>query len=108
MHETMVADAQAMDRLAAMPHQTAAFKGMSPNAAASVMYAPDGSWYVILVRGASRALDVAWMHEGKKTILGTAQPLGDVAVLYLPNSHRMDQLALLDGEQVVAEAQLAY
>src|SRR5579862_3944893 len=86
MHEAMVADAQAMSRLAATPHQTAAFKGMTQGSAASVMYAPDGSWYVILVRGASRAFQVAWMHEGKRTMLGTAQPLGDVAVLYLPKS----------------------
>lgn len=108
MHATMVADAEAMNRVASMPHRSAAFSKMSDGSAARVMYAPDGSWYVIFVRGASRALSVAWMHDGERTMLGTATPHGPVAMLYLPKSHRMDQLALMDGEQVVAEAQLAY
>jgi hypothetical protein len=29
-------------------------------------------------------------------------------MLYLPKSHRMSQLALVEGDRVVAEAQLAY
>ena len=108
MHATMLADAAAMNRLASMPHRSAEFSTMNGNSAARVMYAPDGSWYVVLIRGASRALSVAWMHDGQRTMLGTATPYGEVAMLYLPNSHRMDQLALMDGERVVAKAQLAY
>ena len=108
MHAAMVAEDDAMNRLASMPHRSVAFTEMTGGPAAHVMYAPDGSWYVILVRGASRALSVAWMHGGQRTMLGTATPHGEVAMLYLPKSHRMDQLALMDGEQVVAEAQLAY
>lgn len=107
MHAAMVADGDAMNQVASMPHRSVAFSGMQ-NGAARVMYAPDGSWYVIFVRGASRALSVAWMHDGQRTMLGTATPHGQVAMLFLPKSHRMDQLALMDGEQVVAEAQLAY
>lgn len=108
MHAVVLADDDAMNRLASMPHRSAAFSEMGGGSAARVMYAPDGSWYVILVRGATRALSVAWMHDGQKTMLGTTTPRGQVAMLYLPKSHRMDQLALMDGEQVVAEAQLAY
>jgi len=108
MHAGMTADSAAMDRLAASDFRTAPFRGMSPGSAARVMYAPDGSWYVVLVRGASRALQVAWMHDGRRTMLGAAHLHGEVAMLYLPKSHRMDRLALLDGERVVAEAQLAY
>jgi hypothetical protein len=108
MHAAMIADADAMNRLASMPHRSVAFSDMSGGSAARVTYAPDGSWYVVLVRGASRALSVAWMHDGKRTMLGTATPHGEVAMLYLPKSHRMDQLALMDGDRVVAEAQLAY
>jgi hypothetical protein len=108
MHEAMSAHADAMSRLAGTSMRSAAFVGMSGGASARVMYAPDGSWYVVLVRGASGALDVAWMHDGRRTMLGTAQPYGDVAMLYLPKSHRMDQLALVEGQRVVAEAQLAY
>lgn len=108
MHAAMLADDDAMNRLASMPHRSAAFSTMSGGSAARVMYAPDGSWYVVLVRGATRALSVAWMHDGQKTMLGTTTPRGQVAMLYLPKSHRMDQLALMDGAKVVAEAQLAY
>ena len=108
MHESMVAENAAIKQLAAGPFRTAAFAAMSDGSDARVMYSPDGSWYVVLVRGATRALQVAWMHDGERTMLGTAQPHGDVAMLYLPRSHRMDQLALVDGPTVVAEAQLAY
>lgn len=108
-HRAMLADADAMNRLASSQYRVAAFNGMSNGSTARVMYAPDGSWYVIVVRGAGHALQVAWMHDGSRTMLGTAQARGaELAMLYLPRSHRMDQLALMDGEQVVAEAQLAY
>lgn len=108
MHAAMVADADAMNRVASSPHRSVAFSEMPGGSAARVMYAPDGTWYVVMVRGASRALSVAWMHDGQQTMLGTAMPHGEVALLYLPRSHRMDQLALMDGDRVVAEAQLAY
>ena len=108
MHEAMSARTAAMSRLAGTSVRTATFTAMTGGGSARVMYAPNGSWYVILVRGASAALSVAWMHDGKRTMLGTAQPYGDVAMLYLPKSHRMSQLALVEGDQVVAEAQLAY
>jgi len=108
MHETMVANADAMSRLAHSPFRSADFTGMEGGSTARVMYGADGSWYVVLVRGASHALHVVWMHDGQQTMLGTAAPHGDVAMLYLPKSHRMDQLALVDGQRVVAEAQLAY
>jgi hypothetical protein len=107
MHVQMVADTAAMSRLATTPHRSALFTGAGAPAA-HVMYGRDGSWYVVLVHGASKALAVAWMHDGRRTMLGMAVPHGDVALLYLPKSHRMRHLALLDGNQVVAEAQLAY
>jgi hypothetical protein len=51
---------------------------------------------------------VVWMHGGEQTPLGSAMPHGDVATLYLPTSHRMDTLAIVEGTVVVAEAQLTY
>jgi hypothetical protein len=108
MHEAISARTDAMSRLAGTSVRTATFTTMMGGGSARVMYAPDGSWYVVLVRGASAALNVAWMHDGKRTMLGTAQPYGEVAMLYLPKSHRMSQLALVEGDRVVAEAQLAY
>jgi hypothetical protein len=88
--------------------RVAGFRSNDPSLAASVTYAPDGSWYVIFVRGASRTLGVAWMHDGRQTMLGSAKPHDGVAMLYLPKSHRMNQLALVDGVRVVADAQLPY
>ncbi len=108
MRAAMTARTDAMSRLAGTSVRSATFTAMNGGASARVMYAPDGSWYVVLVRGAEGALDVAWMHDGRRTMLGTVQPYGDVAMLYLPKSHRMDQLALVEGPRVVAEAQLAY
>lgn len=101
----MRAQTAAMHRLASAPFRSVAFRG---SARARVMYGPDGSWYVIVVRDASKALQVAWMHDGTRTMLGSVVPHGDVAMLYLPRSHRMRQLALMDGGAVVAEAKLAY
>lgn len=106
MHAVMTEQSAAMDRLASVPHRTAPFTGMPQGMQATVAYAPSGAWYVILVRGLSKRLSVAWMHDGAKTMLGDAVPHGGTAMLYLPKSHRMDQLALMDGERVVALAQL--
>jgi hypothetical protein len=108
MQDAMLSESSAMDRLAASAHRTASFRPSIGALAAKVMYAPDGSWYVIVVRGASHALRVAWMHGGRATMLGDVVPHGRIAMLYLPKSHRMEQLALMDGQLVVAAAQLPY
>jgi hypothetical protein len=108
LHATMSAQTAAMQRVASAPHRMAHFRGMTDRGSASVMYAADGSWYVVLVRDVSKSLEVAWMHDGEKTMLGTAQPHDGVAMLYLPQSHRMDRLALMDGARTVAVADLSY
>jgi Putative zinc-finger len=108
MRSVVAMQSAAIDRLASTPHRTVAFTTVMPNADAHVMYGPDGSWYVVLVRGASRALRLAWTHDGTQTMLGTLEPTGNVAMIYLPDSHRMERLALMDGNRVVAEAQLPY
>jgi hypothetical protein len=108
MQEAVLAQSAAMDRLGASAHRTASFRPSSGALAANVMYPRDGSWYVIVVRGAAHALQVAWMHDGQQTMLGNAVPHGRFAMLYLPKSHRMEQLALMDGPRIVAEAQLPY
>lgn len=108
MHATMSLDATAIERFAQTPVRTVAFSPMSGATIAHVMYPPDGSWYVVLVRGATKAFSVAWMHGGQHTVLGTARPHGGVAMLYLPKSHPMRQLALLQGRRVVAQAELEF
>jgi len=104
MHSAMVADAQAIARVAMSEHRTASFSGTD----ARVMYAPDGSWYCIVIRGVAAPLHVVWPHDGTQTMLGTAMPHGDVALLYLPKSHRMETLSLMRNGQVVGQAQLVF
>jgi anti-sigma factor RsiW len=104
MHQDMLADTQAIARVATSPHRTVAFSGTD----ARVMYAPDGSWYCIVIRGASAPLHVLWQHDGTTTMLGTAMPRDNVALLYLPKSHRMDRLTLMQGDREVGQAQLVF
>jgi hypothetical protein len=103
-----VSDSAAMNRLAQAPHRIATFLSPQGNGMAKVMYGTDGSWYLVMVPEATKPVRVAWMHDGQQTMLGDAMPHGKMAMLYLPRSHRMDRLALMDGETVVAEAQLSY
>jgi hypothetical protein len=108
MQDAVASRGAAMARIAEGPHRRASFRGGGGNVAADVMYAPDGSWYVIVVKGISNPLQVAWMHGGERTMLGSATPHGGLAMLYLPKSHRMDQLALIDGGRIVGRAALHY
>jgi len=108
LHATVLAQTAAMQRLAAGPHRHADFQPMQPSPPAEVMYGSDGSWYLIVVHDARKALAVAWMHDGERTTLGYAAPNGSVAMLYLPKSHRMDRLALMDGDRIVAQATLSW
>lgn len=108
LHDAMLAQSAAMERIAAMPHRTANFRAIKGGPPAQVMYGPDGSWYVIVVRQSSKTLAVMWMHRGERTMLGHATPHGNLATLYLPKSHRMDRLALVDGDRIVAEATLTW
>jgi hypothetical protein len=87
-----------------MRHRRVHFTPTGPSAPGDMMCASDGSWYVVVVRGSSKPLSVAWMHDGQQTMLGSAVSKGNVAMLYLPKSHRMDRLALMDGDRVVGEA----
>lgn len=108
MHDAMLAQSAAVERLAAAPHRTTMFRGNGAQIGAAVMYPSDGSWYVVLVRDASKAMQVAWMHDGERTMLGSAVPRGGLAMLYLPKSHPMGRLALMDGDRIVAEATLPW
>ena len=108
MHAAMLAQDAAMARVTGSPHRMAAFHPMQASPPAEVAYALDGSWYVIVVRGASKTLSVAWMHGKQRTMLGDAVPRGDLAMLYLPKSHRMDRLVLMDGDRILAQATLSW
>ncbi|MBV8222837.1 MAG: zf-HC2 domain-containing protein [Candidatus Eremiobacteraeota bacterium] len=107
MQEAMRTQSAAMERIAVAPHRAARFQTLNGIPLAEVVYAPDGSWYVVIVH-ASKALSIAWMHDGERTMLGNAVPQGNMAMLYLPRSHRMDRLALVDGDRVIGEAALSW
>jgi hypothetical protein len=105
MRATMLAQSSALMRITLAAHRTAAFVPMGD---AKVMYAPDGSWYFIVMIGVRAPVQVLWKHGGQTTMLGTATPQGGVATLYLPQSHRMDQLVLMRGTRELAHAQLKF
>jgi anti-sigma factor RsiW len=104
MHDAMQQNSAAISRVMSTPHRTTAFAG----ADAHVMYGKDGSWYVVIVRGATAPLHVMWPHDGTSTMIGTAMPYGNVAVLYLPQSHPMQQLMLMQDGHIVGQAQLVF
>ena len=104
MHDAMTADAQALAQIASTPHRVASFNGMD----AKVMYGADGSWYCVVIRGARAGLNVVWPHDGIQTALGTAEAHGNVALLYLPKSHRMDRLTIMQDGHVLGQAQLVF
>ncbi|MEO9169968.1 MAG: zf-HC2 domain-containing protein [Candidatus Baltobacteraceae bacterium] len=105
MHGEMLAQSAALSRIMTSPHRMALFASTTD---ARVMYAKDGSWYCIIVRGARGPVDVAWKHDGRVTILGRAVPRGEIAMLYLPKSHRMQQLALMDSSTDLGDARLVF
>ena len=53
-------------------------------------------------------MQVAYVHEGRMEMLGTVAMHGESGTLYLPVNHKMDELALVQGGTVVADAHLAY
>lgn len=108
LHGAMAAQGEALDRLAAATHRSVDFRTAPGNPSATVSYGPDGTWYVIVVRDTDKTLGVAWMHDGTQTMLGKVVPHGHIAMLYLPKSHRMGELALVDGLRIIARAKLSW
>lgn len=105
MRADMIAESAALSREMTTPHREATFASATD---ARVTYGADGSWYCIVIRGATEPVDVVWKHDGQTTILGTAVPHGDIAMLYLPKSHRMDRLALMQSSNELGDAQLVF
>ena len=108
MSAAMQAQNQLVTRLASNDYRRVAFAGDANSPSGHVMYANDGSWYYIVVDDASRPLRVAWQHNGVDHMLGSVAPSGNRAVLYLAQSSKMDSLALMDGNTIVASAKLAF
>lgn len=102
-------DEQALAKLASSPFHRAQF--MSPQKQpmdAKVLYGMHGDWYYVVVMHPKPDMQVAYVHDGKMEMLGSVAMHGESGTLYLPVNHKMDDLALLEGDKVVADAHLAY
>jgi hypothetical protein len=109
--QSMSQDERALARIAASGTQVAHAQFMAtPSKAmdAKVLYGPHGDWYYIVVMHPHAGMHVAYVHGGRMEMLGDVAMHGESGTLYLPVNHKMDELALLDGTRVVADAHLAY
>jgi hypothetical protein len=108
--QAMRQDERALARIAAAPSfNRAAF--VSPRKKpmdAKVLYGPRGDWYYVVVMHPKPGMQVAYVHNGRMEMLGTVAAHGETGTLYLPVNHKMDELALLEGDTVVADAHLIY
>lgn len=75
---------------------------------AKVLYGPHGDWYYVVVMHPHAGMHVAYVHGGRMEMLGSIAMHGESGSLYLPVNHKMDELALLEGDRVVASAHLVY
>jgi hypothetical protein len=75
---------------------------------AKVLYGPRGDWYYIVVMHPRAGMQIAYVHGGHMDVLGTVSAHGDSGTLYLPVNHKMDELAILEGDRVLADAHLVY
>lgn len=104
-------DERALARLASAGTQIDHVQFMAPHNRpmnAKVLYGPRGDWYYVVVMHPRPGMQVAYVHGGRMEMLGTVATHGDSGTLYLPVNHKMDELALLDGSTVVADAHLVY
>jgi hypothetical protein len=104
-------DERALARLASAGTQINHAQFMSPAKRpmdAKVLYGPHGDWYYVVVMHPHPGMQVAYVHGGRMEMLGTVAMHGESGTLYLPVNHKMEELALLEGSTVVADAHLVY
>lgn len=104
-------DERALARLADSGTQIDHAQFMSPSKQpmdAKVLYGPHGDWYYVVVMHPRPGMQVAYVHDGRMEMLGTVAMHGESGTLYLPVNHKMDELALLQDNTVVADAHLVY
>ena len=104
-------DERALARLASAGTQINHAQFMSPANRpmdAKVLYGPHGDWYYVVVMHPRPGMQVAYVHGGHMEMLGTVAMHGESGTLYLPVNHKMEELALLEGSTVVADAHLVY
>ncbi len=103
-------DERALARLASAGTQInhAQFMSGKQPMNAKVLYGPHGDWYYVVVMHPRPGMQVAYVHGGRMEMLGSVEMHGESGTLYLPVNHKMDELALLEGSTVVADAHLVY
>lgn len=104
-------DERALARIASAGTQIDHAQFMSPKKQpmnAKVLYGPHGDWYYVVVMHPRPGMQVAYVHGGRMEMLGRVEMHGESGTLYLPVKHKMDELALLEGSRVVADAHLVY
>lgn len=107
----MQQDERALAKLASAGTQIDHAQFMAPNNQpmnAKVLYGPRGDWYYVVVMHPRPGMHVAYVRSGRMQMLGSVATHGESGTLYLPVNHKMEELALLEGSTVVADAHLAY
>lgn len=108
LQNAMLQDQQALARIAMAPTVEHAEFMAGTHPMGKVLYGARGDWYYIVVMHPTRDMQVAYIHGGRRELLGRVAPHGISGTLYLPVNHQMNELALLDGGRIVADAHLAY
>jgi hypothetical protein len=109
MYAMMSSDDRALARLATGQFNHASFAARTQGAPpAKVLYDRKGSWYYVIVRNPRPGMEVAYEHDGSMEMLGDVAMHGNTGTLYLPVDHKMDELALIEGGTVIADAHLVY
>jgi len=108
LRTAMSSDEQALARMASAPAMRRAtfMAGKAPMG--KVLYGPHGDWYYVIIMKPKPNMQIAYLHSGAREMLGTLAMHGASGTLYLPVNHRMDELALMDGGRIVADAHLVY
>lgn len=107
--QAMLADEHALARIASAPSfNRAVFMSHNQPMDAKVLYGTRGDWYYVVIMHPRPGMQVAYVHGNRMEMLGRVAMHGETGTLYLPVNHRMEELALLQGNTVVAAAHLAY
>lgn len=109
MHAAMATDAGVMARLASADTAHSSFAPMhGAPVSARVYYSHAGNWYCVLVAHPQRPLQVAYVKDdGSMEMIGNVS-MNATGMAVMSIDHKMRRLALLDGNTVVAEADLSF
>lgn len=110
MHAAMSANETLAARIASGDLQSAGFKMMhGAPMHARVLYDRAGDWYCVIVDRPQAPMQVAYVHpDGSVETIGSVAMRAGASMTVMPIAHKMNELVLMDGPTVVAEARLAF